>query len=573
ASGNERFAWDSYRRFIQMYGDVVMELKPASAKETDPFEAIIERKKQSNGLQLDTELTTLHLQELVDEFKRLITKRLGRGFPQDPYTQLWGAVSAVFRSWDNERAFVYRKLNHIPYDWGTAVNVQAMVFGNLGGSSATGVAFTRSPATGERLFYGEFLVNAQGEDVVAGIRTPQQITLEGSRSWADENNVDEATRQRDFPSLEEVMPDCYRDLRRVASKLERHYRDMQDLEFTIERDRLWMLQTRSGKRTALAAVKIAVDMVAERLINRRTAVARVDPEQIDQLLHPAIDPKANKVLLAKGMGASPGAAAGAVVFSADDAAEAVKAGQKVLLIRTATSPEDIQGMIAAEGILTATGGRTSHAAVVARGMGTCCVVGCEALRIDYAGDRMAVAGRVIKRGDWITIDGSSGEVFLGSVPTVQARTADDFDTILAWADSVRRLKIRTNADTPLDSKTARAFGAEGIGLCRTEHMFFSGERLLIVREMILAEDKKGRERALKKLLPHQRKDFLGIFKAMDGLPVTVRLLDPPLHEFLPHSDEEYAEQARASGMNAATLKEIGEKLHEFNPMLGHRGCR
>jgi len=573
ASGNERFAWDSYRRFIQMYGDVVMDLKPTSAKETDPFEAIIEAKKIKHGLELDTELTTVHLQQLVREFKALIKRRLKREFPTDPMQQLWGAIGAVFRSWDNERAHVYRKLNNIPFDWGTAVNVQAMVFGNLGSSSATGVAFTRSPATGEKIFYGEFLVNAQGEDVVAGIRTPQQITLEGSLTWAEENSKDEPDRERLYPSLEEVMPRCYKQLRKVASSLERHYRDMQDLEFTIERDRLWMLQTRGGKRTAAAAVKIAVDMARERLINRNTAVLRVDPDQIDLLLHPTIDQSADKELLARGLGASPGAASGAVVFSAEDAVSAAEDGRKVLLVRVATSPEDIQGMVAAQGILTATGGRTSHAAVVARGMGTCCVVGCDKLKIDYSRDRMTVDGRSIKRGEWVTIDGSTGEIYLGEVPTVEAVMTDEFDVLMGWADKLRTLDVRTNADTPADSVVARRFGAQGIGLCRTEHMFFEDDRILAIRDMILADDLVGREKALAKLLPHQRRDFVGIFKAMDGLPVTVRLLDPPLHEFLPHSDAEYAQQSKASGVPQARLRELGDALHEFNPMLGHRGCR
>jgi pyruvate,orthophosphate dikinase len=572
-SGNERFAWDSYRRFVQMYGDVVMGLKPESAKEENPFEVAIEKKKHKLGIKLDTDLTTVHLQQLVAEFKALIKKRCKRAFPTDPEEQLWGAIGAVFQSWDNERAIIYRKLNNIPGHWGTAVNVQSMVFGNMGARSATGVAFTRNPATGERRFYGEFLVNAQGEDVVAGIRTPQQISIVASREWAKENSVKEATRKRDFPSLEEVMPKCYYALLKVAAKLEKHYRDMQDLEFTIEGDRLWMLQTRNGKRTAAAAVKIAVDMVAERQINKKVAVTRVAPEQVDQLLHPTVDPSAQKTTLTRGLGASPGAAAGMVMFSAEDAVEAAKNGDKVLLVRTATSPEDIAGMVAAEGILTSTGGRTSHAAVVARGMGTCCVVGADAVRIDYANDRMTIGERTIKRGDWLTVEGSSGEVFDGKVPTKQAKLSADFQTILKWADSMRTLKVRANADTPGDSKTAVGFGAEGIGLCRTEHMFFEGDRVTAVREMILAEEIKGREKALSKLLPYQRKDFAGIFKAMAGRPVTVRLLDPPLHEFLPHGDAEYKALARKTGSNVNKLRAAGEALHEFNPMLGHRGCR
>ncbi len=572
-AGNERFAWDSYRRFIQMYADVVMGLGAEAATETDPFEAAIEKLKKKRKVKLDTRLTTADLKGLVASFKRIVKQRAGRAFPTDPRQQLWGAIAAVFASWENERAIVYRKLNNIPSHWGTAVNVQAMVFGNMGKSSATGVAFTRNPANGEKSFYGEFLVNAQGEDVVAGIRTPQQITVESSKAWARENGIKEKKRKTSFPSLEELMPDCYGQLRRVASRLERHYHDMQDLEFTIERDRLWMLQTRSGKRTAAAAVKIAVDMVGERLIGKRQAIGRVDPDQIDQILHPTIDPKAKNRSIARGLGASPGAAAGRVVFSAEDAVAEVEAGNKVLLVRVATSPEDITGMVAAEGILTATGGRTSHAAVVARGMGTCCVVGCEALRIDYSKQTAVVAGHTIKRGDWVTIDGSSGELFEGQVPTVEPELSEDFDTLMTWADSVRHLKVRANADTPADSDTARRFGAEGIGLCRTEHMFFEGDRIDAMREMILATDTEGRRRALDKLLPYQRKDFTGIFRAMDGLPVTIRLLDPPLHEFLPHDEDGYGALADKAGLDLAELRMAGQALHEFNPMLGHRGCR
>jgi pyruvate,orthophosphate dikinase len=573
ASGNERFAWDSYRRFVQMYADVVMGMKPESTKEEDPFEVAIEKKKKKLGIKLDTDLTTAHLKELVTEFKKLIKRRCKRAFPTDPVEQLWGAIGAVFDSWGNERAIIYRKLNNIPGHWGTAVNVQSMVFGNMGARSATGVAFTRNPATGERRFYGEFLINAQGEDVVAGIRTPQQISIAASREWAKENQVTEAKRAKNFPSLEEVMSECYHDLLKVATRLEKHYKDMQDLEFTIERDRLWMLQTRNGKRTAAAAVKIAVDMVAEKQISRTVAVGRVEPAQVDQLLHPTLDEKAKKTLLTRGLGASPGAAAGMIMFSAEDAVEAAKDGHKVLLVRTATSPEDIAGMVAAEGILTSTGGRTSHAAVVARGMGTCCVVGADAVRIDYSRDRMTIGTKTIKRGDWLTIEGSSGEVFAGNVPTKQTKLSKDFLTVLKWADQIRTLKVRTNADTPEDSKTAVGFGAEGIGLCRTEHMFFEGDRIDAVREMILAEDMKGREKALAKLLPYQRKDFIGIFEAMGGRPVTVRLLDPPLHEFLPHTHAEYTALAIKTGVNVAKLHAAGEVLHEFNPMLGHRGCR
>ncbi|MFN2376625.1 MAG: pyruvate, phosphate dikinase [Candidatus Binatia bacterium] len=572
-SGNERFAWDSYRRFVQMYGDVVMGLKPESAKEADPFEAIIEKKKEKLGVHLDTELTAEHLKELVAEFKAAVKKFAGRPFPTDPKEQLWGAIGAVFKSWTNERATVYRKLNNIPEAWGTAVNVQAMVFGNMGDSSATGVAFTRDPGTGEKRFFGEFLVNAQGEDVVAGTRTPQQITKSSSRDWARENGVSEKDRASRFPSLEEVMPACNKQLLAAAARLEKHYRDMQDLEFTIEDGRLWMLQTRNGKRTAGAAVRIAVEMEKEGLIDRNAAILRVAPDQIDQLLHPTIDAKAAKTLLAKGLGASPGAAAGQVVFSAEEAVAAKAKGIKTILVRTETSPEDIAGMDAAEGILTAKGGRTSHAAVVARGMGKCCVVGCEQLRIDYKAGSMTANGKTVKDGEWITLDGATGSVYIGQVPTSQAKVSGDFNKLMGWADKVRRLAVRTNADTPHDAKVAREFGAEGIGLCRTEHMFFEGNRIDAVREMILATTLPAREKALAKLLPYQRKDFAGIFKAMNGLPVTVRLLDPPLHEFLPHSDAEYAELAKKTGLKKADLEKTGEALHEFNPMLGHRGCR
>ncbi|MFT4569961.1 MAG: pyruvate,orthophosphate dikinase [Hyphomicrobiaceae bacterium] len=573
ASGNERFAWDSYRRFVQMYGDVVMDLKPESAKEVDPFEALIEAKKHKLGIEADTDMTADDLKDLVKQFKALIKKRLKREFPSDPHEQLWGAVGAVFRSWTNERAVIYRKLNNIPVEWGTAVNIQSMVFGNMGDASATGVAFTRDPSTGENRFFGEFLVNAQGEDVVAGIRTPQQITNHASKLWAKENGISEAVRRKNFPSLEEVNKACCKELITTAAKLESHYRDMQDLEFTIENNRLWMLQTRNGKRTAAAAVKIAVDMVAERRISREQGILRVDPDQVEQLLHPTVDLKAKKDRLAKGLGASPGAAAGRIVFSAEDAVTEKEKGEDVILVRIETSPEDIAGMVAARGILTAKGGRTSHAAVVARGMGKCCVVGCEALSIDYKADRVKVGNRTLKKGDWITLDGASGDIFVGKVPTVEAKLGKDFATLMTWADKARTLNVRTNADTPADSKVARKLGAEGIGLCRTEHMFFEGDRIKAVREMILAEDLAGREKALAKLLPFQRKDFEGIFKAMSGLPVTVRLLDPPLHEFLPHSDEEYKAVAKSSGVSVKKLKEFGEKLHEFNPMLGHRGCR
>ncbi len=573
ASGNERFAWDSYRRFVQMYGDVVMGLKPETKEEEDPFEELIKKKKEKLGVKLDTELGTEHMKELVAEFKAAVRKHARRPFPTDPHEQLWGAIGAVFRSWTNDRAAVYRKLNNIPEAWGTAVNVQAMVFGNMGSASATGVAFTRDPSSGEKHFYGEFLVNAQGEDVVAGTRTPQQITKVSSQAWARENKHSEKERAARFPSLEEVMPDCSRQLLKAAATLENHYRDMQDLEFTIENGRLWMLQTRNGKRSATSAVRVAVEMEKEGLIDRDTAILRVAPEQIDQLLHPTIDAKADKTQFAKGLGASPGAASGKVVFSAEDAVAAKANGDKVILVRIETSPEDISGMDASLGILTAKGGRTSHAAVVARGMGKCCVVGCEELRIDYKSERMEAGGMIVKAGDWITMDGATGAVYLGQVPTKQAELSGDFAKLMKWADAARRLRVRTNADTPHDAEVARAFGAEGIGLCRTEHMFFQGDRIDAVREMILATTLEARETALNKLLPYQRKDFVGIFKAMHGLPVTIRLLDPPLHEFLPHTDEEYADLAKKTGIKKAILEQTGEALHEFNPMLGHRGCR
>ncbi len=573
ASGNDRFAWDSYRRFVQMYGDVVLGMKPEHKHETDPFEVIIEEKKEARGIESDLELTTRDLRELVAEFKAAVKKRTGKTFPNDPWEQLWGAVGAVFGSWMNARAITYRKLYNVPEAWGTAVNVQAMVFGNLGDDCATGVAFTRDPGNGENEFYGEFLVDAQGEDVVAGTRTPQKITLTASRTVAKANGVSEKERRRLEPSLEEVMPKAYLELRQIASRLEKHYRDMQDIEFTIERSRLFMLQTRNGKRTAAAALKIAVDMVGERLIKPETAVLRVDPAALDTLLHPQVDPSAKKDRLGKGLPASPGAAVGEVVFSADDAAEAKKAGRKTVLVRVETSPDDIHGMHAAEGILTARGGATSHAAVVGRGMGKPCVVGCGALRINYVAGEMHIGDRLVRAGEAITIDGATGEIFLGRVPTVEPKLTGDFGKLMAWADKVRRLRVRANADTPHDAKVAREFGAEGIGLCRTEHMFFEPGRIDAVREMILASNEDGRRRALAKILPMQRKDFLGIFKAMQGLPVTVRLLDPPLHEFLPHTEKEINELAAKIGVKSKVLHDKRDSLHEMNPMLGHRGCR
>ncbi|WP_375395698.1 pyruvate, phosphate dikinase, partial [uncultured Sphingomonas sp.] len=556
ASGDARFAWDSYRRFIQMYADVVLELDHGA------FEEALEVAKEDRGFALDTELSADDLKALVAEYKGLVQAEWGKPFPQDVHDQLWGAVGAVFGSWQSERAKVYRRLNDIPANWGTAVNVQAMVFGNMGETSATGVAFTRDPSKGDRAYYGEFLINAQGEDVVAGIRTPQYLTLK-----AREDAGAKAA------SMEEAMPAVYAELAAVFDRLETHYRDMQDIEFTVERAKLWMLQTRSGKRTAKAALKIAVDMADEGLITRDEAILRVDPMALDQLLHPTLDPKATRDVIAKGLPASPGAASGAAVFDADTAEKRAAAGDSVILIRTETSPEDIHGMHAAKGILTARGGMTSHAAVVARGMGRPCVSGAGSVSIDAKAKIMRVAGREVREGDTLTIDGTTGEVMAGSVPTVQPELSGDFGTLMGWADEVRRLKVRANAETPHDCRTARDFGAEGVGLCRTEHMFFEGSRITAVRQMILAEDEGGRRAALAKLLPEQRADFAAIFEVMAGLPVTIRLLDPPLHEFLPHEEAEFADVAKAAGVDVEILKRRAAELHEFNPMLGHRGCR
>ncbi len=555
-SGDERFAWDSYRRFIQMYSDVVLGLDHYL------FEEALEIAKEDKGVSLDTELTAADWKALVSTYKAKVEEELGRPFPQDPHEQLWGAIGAVFGSWKSERAKVYRKLNDIPESWGTAVNVQAMVFGNMGETSATGVAFTRDPSTGEHAYYGEYLINAQGEDVVAGIRTPQYLT--------------QAARERagaKATSMEEAMPETYTELARVFDLLERHYRDMQDIEFTVQQGKLWMLQTRSGKRTAKAALKIAVDMANEGLIDTDEAILRVDPGALDQLLHPTLDPAAPRDVIAKGLPASPGAASGAVVFTADDAERRAGLGEDVILVRIETSPEDIHGMHAARGILTARGGMTSHAAVVARGMGRPCVSGAGSIAIDAKARVMRVGGREVKEGEVITIDGATGEVMVGKVPTVQPELAGDFGRLMEWADAKRRLKVRTNAETPNDCRTAREFGAEGIGLCRTEHMFFDANRISAVRQMILAEDEKGRRAALGRLLPEQRADFVEIFEIMRGLPVTIRLLDPPLHEFLPHREEEFAEVAAASGVSVEALQRRAAELHEFNPMLGHRGCR
>ncbi len=571
-TNNSRFAYDSYRRFVAMYGDVVLGMKPESKDDVDPFEEILEAKKKERGVQYDTELTAEDLKELVQEFKEAIKKRTGKPFPEDPYEQLWGAIGAVFSSWNNERAIVYRKINNIPDHWGTAVNVQSMVFGNMGDDSGTGVAFTRNPATGEKELYGEFLMNAQGEDVVAGIRTPLPIS-----------------------KLQEIMPNVYNELVEISEKLEKHYRDMQDMEFTIQKGRLWMLQTRVGKRTGFAAFRIAVDMVEEGLINKKEALLRVEPDQLNQLLRPIFDLKQKQAalregkLLAKGLNAGPGAATGRVVFNAPDAVEWQKKGESVILVRIETSPEDIKGMHAAEGILTARGGMTSHAALVARQMGKVCVAGAGALQIDYKSRKFEVNGQVVKEGDWISLDGSTGEVILGKIETKpsevlqvllektlkpeESKTYHTYQQIMSWADEYRRLGVRTNADQPDQAANAIAFGAEGIGLCRTEHMFFGGDRIDAVREMILADDETGRREALNKLLPMQKQDFIGIFRVMQDRPVTIRTLDPPLHEFLPHTEKEQAELARKMGVAVEKVKAKVEALHEFNPMLGHRGCR
>ncbi|RUV36863.1 pyruvate, phosphate dikinase [Mesorhizobium sp. M7A.F.Ca.MR.148.00.0.0] len=555
-SGDARFAYDSYRRFIQMYSDVVMGL------DHEVFEEILEDQKGGLGHELDTELTALEWQGVIALYKAKVEEELGRPFPQDPHEQLWGAISAVFSSWMNNRAITYRRLHDIPESWGTAVNVQAMVFGNMGETSATGVAFTRNPSTGEKMLYGEFLVNAQGEDVVAGIRTPQNIT-EAARIAAGS----------DRPSLQKLMPDAFQSFVTISDSLEKHYRDMQDLEFTIERGKLWMLQTRSGKRTAKAALKIAVEMAQDRLITKEEAVARIDPASLDQLLHPTIDPKAARDVIGIGLPASPGAATGEIVFSSGDAEDLKTQGRKAILVRIETSPEDIHGMHAAEGILTTRGGMTSHAAVVARGMGKPCVSGAGSLRVDYKAGTLMAMGSTFRKGDIVTIDGGNGQVLKGAVPMLQPELSGDFAAIMEWADAVRRMKVRTNAETPLDARMARSFGAEGIGLCRTEHMFFDGDRIVAMREMILADTEKDRRAALAKLLPMQRSDFLELFEIMAGLPVTIRLLDPPLHEFLPKTEEEVAEVAAAMKVSPDKLRQRTEALHEFNPMLGHRGCR
>lgn len=570
-TGNPRFAWDSYRRFIQMYGDVVMDMKPASKEENDPFEEIIDELKEEKGIQLDTEFTTEDLQELVRRFKAAVKKVTGRDFPTDPWEQLWGAIAAVFNSWENPRAKFYRRMEQIPDEWGTAVNVQAMVFGNMGESSATGVAFTRDAATGEDVFNGEYLINAQGEDVVAGIRTPQEITLAGSRKWAELQGISEEERAAKYPSLEETMPEIYKQLEEIQQKLEDHYKDMQDLEFTIQEGKLWLLQTRNGKRTGAAMVKIAVDLLEQGVIDEKTALKRIDANKLDELLHPIFESSAIKSAneIAKGLPASPGAATGQVVFFADEAAKYPAS----ILVRVETSPEDLEGMHIAKGILTARGGMTSHAAVVARGMGKCCVSGAGAVKINYKTRVMTIDGKKFQEGDWISLDGSTGKVYEGKITTKDPEMSGDFAKIMDLAEKYTRMSVRTNADTPNDAQIARKFGAKGIGLCRTEHMFFEGERIKAMREMILAKTETERRKALDKLLPYQREDFEGILEAMAGYGVTIRLLDPPLHEFVPHEEANQKEMAQEMGISPEEVKALVDDLHEFNPMLGHRGCR
>ena len=574
-TGNPRFVWDSYRRFVQMYGDVVLGMKPVNKTDIDPFEEIIEKIKEQKGVKLDTELTVDDLKQLVAEFKAAVKKRTGKDFPNSAYDQLWGAICAVFDSWMNERAILYRKMEGIPAEWGTAVNVQAMVFGNMGDTSATGVAFSRDAATGENLFVGEYLINAQGEDVVAGIRTPQQITKIGSQRWAQLANISEEERVAKYPSMEEAMPEIYAELDALQTKLENHYKDMQDMEFTVQEGKLWFLQTRNGKRTGAAMVKIAMDLLHEGMIDEKTAVLRCEPNKLDELLHPVFDKTALKAaqVLTKGLAASPGAACGKIVFSADDAALWASKGERVIMVRIETSPEDLAGMAAAEGILTARGGMTSHAAVVARGMGKCCVSGAGALVIDYVAKTMTVDGTTLKEGDYISLNGSTGDVYLGAVATKEAELDADFAELMDLANKYTRMQVRTNADTPHDAAVARKFGAVGIGLCRTEHMFFEGDKIRAMREMILAETQDGRRKALAKILPYQQADFKGIFKAMEGCPVTVRLLDPPLHEFVPHEEKEQRELADIMGVSFDYIRQRVNSLHEANPMLGHRGCR
>ena len=574
-SGNERFAWDSYRRFVQMYGDVVLGMKPVNKDDIDPFEAIIEEVKKEAGVKLDNELTTDHLKDLVKRFKAAVMKATGHDFPTDPYEQLWGAIMAVFGSWMNDRAILYRKMEGIPDDWGTAVNVQAMVFGNMGDTSATGVAFTRDAATGENLFNGEYLVNAQGEDVVAGIRTPQEITIEGSRRWAERAGIDEATRKAQYPSMEETFPNIYAELNAIQHKLEEHYHDMQDLEFTVQEGKLWLLQTRNGKRTGQAMVKIAMDLLRDKLISEEEALLRVEPAKLDELLHPVFDKKAlqSAKVLSKGLPASPGAATGQIVFFADDAASWHEQGKNVIMVRIETSPEDLAGMSVAQGILTARGGMTSHAAVVARGMGKCCVSGAGAISVNYKERLVEIDGVILREGDYISINGSTGEVYQGQVETRAAEVTGDFAELMKLCNKYTKLVVRTNADTPHDAEVAHNFGAVGIGLCRTEHMFFENEKIKAMREMILADSQEGREKALEKLLPYQKQDFYGILKAMDGHPVNIRLLDPPLHEFVPHDLAGQEVMAKDMGVSVQYIQNRVNSLSELNPMLGHRGCR
>ena len=574
-SGNPRFAWDSYRRFVQMYGDVVLGMKPQSKTDIDPFEAIIEDVKAKNGVQFDTELDVDDLKTLVVRFKKAVLEGTGKEFPTNAWDQLWGAIYAVFDSWNNERAILYRRMNQIPEEYGTAVNVQAMVYGNMGNTSATGVAFSRDAATGERLFNGEYLINAQGEDVVAGVRTPQQIMTEGSRRWAKLQGISEDVRKEKYPSLEESMPECAAQLVEIQQRLEDHYHDMQDMEFTIQNGKLWLLQTRNGKRTGAAMVKIAMDLLREGAIDEKTVLKRMEPEKLDELLHPVFDKSAvsHAKVVAKGLPASPGAATGRIVFFADDAEEWASRNKKVIMVRLETSPEDLRGMSVAQGILTARGGMTSHAAVVARGMGKCCVSGAGEIKVNYKARTVEMRGKTYKEGDWISINGSTGEVYDGLVSTVDADMSGDFAAVLKLADKYTKMQVYTNADSPRDAKVARRFGAKGIGLCRTEHMFFEGDRIKAMREMIIASDEMSRRIALNKLLPLQRGDFEGIFEAMDGLDVTIRLLDPPLHEFVPHQLATQKELAEELGLTIEKVKQVCDSLEEFNPMLGHRGCR
>ena len=574
-TGNPRFAWDSYRRFVQMYGDVVLGMKPTNKDDIDPFEAIIEDVKKNKGVKLDNELEVEDLKVLVKRFKEAVKAQTGQDFPSCAYEQLWGAICAVFDSWMNERAILYRKMEGIPAEWGTAVNVQAMVFGNMGDTSATGVCFSRDAATGEDLFNGEYLINAQGEDVVAGIRTPQQITKIGSQRWAKLAGISEEVRAAKYPSMEEAMPEIYKELDELQTKLENHYRDMQDMEFTVQEGKLWFLQTRNGKRTGAAMVKIAIDLLHQGIIDEKTALERCEPNKLDELLHPVFDKEELKKaqVLTRGLPASPGAACGQIVFFAEDAAKWKAEGHRVVMVRIETSPEDLAGMTVAEGILTARGGMTSHAAVVARGMGKCCVSGAGAINIDYKARTVEVDGTILKEGDFISLNGSTGEVYKGEVSTQAAEISGDFAELMNLCNKYTRLQVRTNADTPHDAEVARKFGAVGIGLCRTEHMFFDNEKIIAMREMILAEDVEGRKAALAKLLPYQKEDFKGIFKAMDGYPVNVRLLDPPLHEFVPHDLKGQEEMAKAMGVTVQYIQQRVESLCEHNPMLGHRGCR